>query len=218
MSDWLAWQVVDSAFPVGVFAHSWGLEAAWQSGHVPDPDALHRFLHASIQQAGYGALPLLSAAYHRPEQLAALDELADAFLTNSVTNRASRVQGRTLVATAARVWPSDAMTDLIDQANAGRAHVAPLSGCIFQVLGLPVDTARRVTLYGTARGVLSAAVRLGIVGSYQAQQMQHQAAPWLDATLGRCGGLGPEDVCQTAPVIDLLQAGHDRLYSRLFQS
>ncbi|MEO2196042.1 MAG: urease accessory UreF family protein [bacterium] len=218
MSDWLAWQVVDSAFPVGVFAHSWGLESAWQSGHVPDVDALHRFLHASIQQTGYGVLPLLGAAYHRPEELAVLDELADAFLTNSVTNRASRVQGRTLVATAARIWPSDAMTDLVDEANTGRAHVAPLSGRIFQTIGLPLDTARRVTLYGTARGVLSAAVRLGIVGSYQAQQMQHQAAPWLDTTLERSRGLGPEDICQTAPIIDLLQAGHDRLYSRLFQS
>jgi urease accessory protein UreF len=25
-------------------------------------------------------------------------------------------------------------------------------------------------------------------------------------------------VAQTAPVLDILQAGHDRLYSRLFQS
>ena len=218
MSDWLAWQVVDSAFPVGVFAHSWGLEAAWQSGHVPDSEALQRFLHGSIQQTGYGALPLLGAGYRRPDQLGALDELADAFLINSVTNRASRVQGRTLVATAARVWPSDAMTDLVTQARSGRAHVAPLSGRVFQVIGLPVETARKVMLYGTARGVLAAAVRLGIVGSYQAQQMQHHARPWLDTTLEQCGALSPEDLCQTAPILDLLQAGHDRLYSRLFQS
>ena len=218
MSDWLAWQVVDSAFPIGVFAHSWGVEAAWQSGHVPDSEALQRFLQASIQQTGYGALPFLSASYRRPDKLAALDDLADTFLINRVTNRASRVQGRTLVATAARVWPSDAMTNLVAQATSGHAHVAPLSGCVFQVIGLPVETARKVMLYGTARGVLAAAVRLGIVGSYQAQRMQHQAQPWLDTTLEQCGALDPEDVCQTAPILDLLQAGHDRLYSRLFQS
>ena len=34
MSDWLTWQVVDSAFPTGAFAHSYGLEAAWQQGEV----------------------------------------------------------------------------------------------------------------------------------------------------------------------------------------
>jgi urease accessory protein UreF len=30
--------------------------------------------------------------------------------------------------------------------------------------------------------------------------------------------LSVDDLAQTAPLVDLLQAGHDRLYSRLFQS
>ena len=218
MPDWLAWQVVDSAFPVGVFAHSWGLEAAWHAGHVPDPEALRQFLGDAVQQAGYGALPLLGGAYCDPEQWPALDELADAFLLNSVANRASRVQGRTLAATAARVWPSPAMRDVESRAKGGRAHVAPLSGLVFRAIGLPCDTAKAGTLFGTARGVLSAAVRLGIVGSYQAQQLQHEVGPWLDTILARCRELRPADICQTTPILDLLQAGHDRLYSRLFQS
>ena len=218
MSDWLAWQVVDSAFPVGVFAHSWGLEAAWQAGHVPDPEALRQFLHASIQQTGYGGLPLLRAAHHAPEKWEGLDELAEAFLLNPVTNRASRVQGRTLVATAARVWPSEEAATLRARAKAGHAHVAPLSGVVFRFIGLTAETASKVMLFGTARGVLSAAVRLGLVGSYQAQRMQRDATSCLDETLDQCRGLDPEDVCQTAPILDLLQAGHDRLYSRLFQS
>lgn len=218
MSDWLAWQVVDSAFPVGVFAHSWGLEAAWQAGHVPDPEALRHFLSASIQQTGYGGLPLLCAAHRAPDQWEELDELAEAFLLNPVTNRASRVQGRTLVATAARVWPSEAAAALRTRTEAGHAHVAPLSGVVFRLIGLTAEMASKVVLFGTARGVLSAAVRLGLVGSYQAQRMQHDATACLDETLERCRGLEPEDVCQTAPILDLLQAGHDRLYSRLFQS
>jgi urease accessory protein len=73
-------------------------------------------------------------------------------------------------------------------------------------------------LFGTARGVLSAAVRLGIVGSYQAQRLQHDASRGLEAVLERSTALAPEEICQTAPTVDLLQAGHDRLYSRLFQS
>ena len=59
MSDWLTWQVVDSAFPTGAFAHSGGLEAAWQQGEVKDLDALRAFLDASVQQAGYASLPLV---------------------------------------------------------------------------------------------------------------------------------------------------------------
>ncbi len=217
-SDWLAWQVVDSAFPVGVFAHSWGLEAAWQAGHVDDGAALRRFVTESIQQAGWGALPLMSAAHGAPERLEELDELTHAFLVNGVANRASRVQGRTLAATADRVWPSPAMTALNARVQATRAHVAPLSGAVFRTIGLAEDVAQRAVLHGAARGVLSAAVRLGIVGSYQAQRLQHEAAACLEATLETCRGLPPEAICQTAPLIDLLQGAHDRLYSRLFQS
>jgi len=83
---------------------------------------------------------------------------------------------------------------------------------------LPLPTVQRVVLYGTARGVLSAAVRLGIAGSFEAQRMQSECGPYLERTADRCGALSTKDLAQTAPVLDLLQAGHDRLYSRLFQS
>jgi urease accessory protein len=218
VSDWLAWQVIDSAFPTGAFAHSWGLEAAWQHGEVDGLDSLRLFLDASIQQAGYASMPLVNAAYLAPDRLEALDELAEAFLINPVANRTSRVQGRTLVATARRIWPSTALADLQARAEATRAHVAPLSGAVFLAIGLPLPTAQKVVLYGAARGVLAAAVRLGIAGSYEAQRMQFECGPRLDLLAERCGGLRECDLAQTAPVLDLLQSRHDRLYSRLFQS
>src|SRR5437762_9198033 len=124
MSDWLTWQIVDSALPTGVFAHSWGLEAAWQQGEVADLDTLRMFLEASIQQAGYASLPLVNDAYRSPDQLEALDALAEAFLLNAVANRASRIQGRTLLGTAGRIWPSAELTALKGRADATCAHVA----------------------------------------------------------------------------------------------
>ena len=96
--------------------------------------------------------------------------------------------------------------------------MAPLSGVVFRTIGLPQETARKVLLFDAARGVLSAAVRLGIVGSYRAQRLQHAAGTQLDAILERCRGLAAEEICQTSPLIDVLQGAHDRLYSRLFQS
>jgi acetylornithine deacetylase/succinyl-diaminopimelate desuccinylase-like protein len=83
---------------------------------------------------------------------------------------------------------------------------------------VPVQTAQKIVLYGTARGVLSAAVRLGIAGGYEAQRMLHLCEPWLDRVAETCAELSVSDLAQTSPVIDLLQSRHDRLYSRLFQS
>jgi urease accessory protein len=218
VAEWLTWQVADSAFPAGAFVHSWGLEAAWQQGEVPDAAALSRFLRAAIQQAGFGVLPLLNGAYTCPESLEVLDALADAFLVNAVSNRASRSQGRSLVATVGRVWPSPETRELERRAAATRAHLGPVAGSAFRAVGLSLRESQRVMLYGTARGVLAAAVRLGIAGTYEAQRLQHASAPWLETVANRCAASTPDDLAQTSPISDLLQGSHDRLYSRLFQS
>jgi urease accessory protein len=171
MSDWLTWQIVDSAFPTGVFAHSWGLESAWQHGEIDGAPALQRFLEASVHQTGHAVLPLMNAAFDDPVRLEGLDDIADAFLVNSVANRASRIQGRTLAATAAQVWAVPELADLEARVLTTAAHVGPVSGAVFRTLGLARQSAQCMVLFGTARGVLSAAVRLGIVGSFEAQRL-----------------------------------------------
>src|SRR5919204_2289710 len=108
-SDWMVWQVIDSAFPTGGFAHSGGLEAAWQAREVTDAGTLRGFLRGSILQAGHGGLPVLNAAHKVPDAIEALDLLCHAFLTNAVANRASRIQGRALLSTCRRIWPSDTL-------------------------------------------------------------------------------------------------------------
>src|SRR5689334_11519588 len=214
----LTWQVVDSAFPTGAFAHSWGLEAAWQCGEVPDSAALRAFVDESIVQAGYAALPLVNAAFRAPGRLEELDALADAFLINAVANRASRIQGRTLVATAYRIWPNRETENLRERADRTCAHLAPFSGAVFSAIGVPMATAQTIVLYSAARGVLSAAVRLGLVGSYEAQRMQHACAPTIEHVARQCEATSEDALAQTAPLLDMWQSGHDRLYSRLFQS
>src|ERR1041384_572714 len=82
MSEWLIWQLVDSAFPTGAFAHSSGLESAWQHGELRQSADLRRFTHQSVTQTGFGVLPLLNAAYRAPNRLEELDARADTFLLN----------------------------------------------------------------------------------------------------------------------------------------
>ena len=218
MQDVLVWQLVDSAFPTGAFAHSLGLESAWQHGEVESRDDLQAFTEAAVLQAASGALPLVNAAYREPDRLAEWDALHDAFLTNAVANRASRVQGRTLVASAARIWPSPALARIQSAVASTCAHVAPLTGVVFRALGVPRETAQRIVLYGAARGVLSAAVRLGVTGSYDAQRLQSAVGLWSAGVAARYADIDEHDLAQTAPILDVLQGAHDRLYSRLFQS
>src|ERR1700749_4212083 len=92
-NDWLLWQLSDSAFPTGGFAHSSGLESAWQHGEVRDRGALVSFIKASPHQVSHSILPFVTAAHAGPENFGAIDRLCDAFTSNHVANRASRAQG-----------------------------------------------------------------------------------------------------------------------------
>jgi urease accessory protein len=212
------WQLIDSAFPSGGFAHSLGLETAYQAGEVTGERALGRFLKDALSQAGYAVMPLMTATHREPRRVGELDAIADAFLTNAVANRASRVQGRAFVAACARIWPSEGMTAIESEVRRLCGHHAPLMGAVLRLLDVPLHTAQRMLLFQTCRGVLAAAVRLGIVGPYRAQRLQHDAAPDLDALLTRCASLDESSLAQPAPILDILQSAHYRLYSRLFQS
>ena len=227
-SDWIVWQLIDSAFPTGGFAHSMGLEAAWQHGEVRNRADLVSFIEASLQQQGSAALPLVLAAFDEPARLAEFDKLCEAFTSNHVANRASRAQGRALVAAVARIFlergghaaaSSDDPSERKWRADqAPFAHFAPIFGFCLLQLGLPRQTTARMFLYNQLRSVLAAAVRLNIVGPMEAQMLQHRATSKAETILHLSKSLTLEDLAQTSPLLDLWQGTQDRLYSRLFQS
>jgi urease accessory protein len=219
MTKWLEWQLADSAFPAGGFAHSFGLEAAWQQGEV-NAASLARFVRDVVAQAACGSLPFALAAHDDPGSLPALDDRCDAFLRNPVANRASRVQGRAWIGTVERSFPTPevrALGDTVRTSCVARHH-APICGATLRVLGVERQTAARLFLFGVCRSTLSAAVRLGIAGTTDAQRLLNERAGDLDRALAASKALNVDDVVQTAPLADLWQASHDRLYSRLFQS
>jgi len=218
--NYLVWQLIDSAFPSGGFAHSGGLEATLQHGHVTDVDGTRAFARQALAQCGRSALPIVTAAHRCQESLGELDQLSDVFLSNPVANRASRAQGRSLLLSVARSFHGRDVETLETRIRAeGMAgHYAPLFGRLFSVLGIEMIDTQRAYLFVSARGVSAAAVRLGIMGAFEAQAMQAELTAHIDRIVRDCGELSPDDIAQTAPLIELFQATQDRLYSRLFQS
>lgn len=211
--SWRFLQLVDGGFPSGGFAHSQGLEAAVHLRPGLDVEA---FLAESLWQLGRGALPFVREACAEPAALAALDALFDASCTSHVANRASRAQGRAYASTCARIF--DDVAAIAAHARGGPAHFAPIFGAVFGALGLSPREAQVGFLHGAARGVLSAGVRLGLLGPLEAQRVLADASALLDQVLATCAALAAADSAQAAPLVELFGALHDRLDGRLFQS
>jgi urease accessory protein len=208
---WRLLQLADGGFPTGGFAHSAGLEAANSLGEVADVD---RFVRDAVWQAAHAALPFVRRAWAAPAEIAHVDAEADAFLLGHVANRASRAQGRAFVATCASAFGEPAIGKLDDDVRAGslHGHLAPMQGAVGAALGLSREQTLAFALFACARGVTSAAIRLGRMGPLEAQGVL--ATLPFDAALRAV----PDQPMQTAPIAELCGQLHDLLYSRLFQS
>lgn len=219
-THWRILQLADSGFPAGGFAHSAGLEAAFRHGEASTARQLDAWLRSHLWNVGHASLPFVAAAHAEPECLEALDARVDAALLNHVANRASRTQGRAFVSTCARVFDECAMGPFLSKARARKtcAHFAPVFGATLKVLGVARRDTLALYLYLALRGVTSAAIRLGIVGPHEAQRLQGAMRPTLDSVLSRCEPLRPSEVATVAPLLDIMGATHDGIYSRLFQT
>lgn len=213
-NSWLIWQLADSAFPSGGFAHSGGLEAAWQHGEVRDHAELASFLESGMWQVASGMIPFVRASHESSEQAPRCDELCDAFLSNHVANRASRVQGRAFLNSAIRIFGPAAVV----KADLEYCHLAPVFGAVTNALGVERTAAAELFLFQTLRGLVAAAIRLGIVGPMEGQALQYRLGPRVREMLSLTADKTINDIASVAPLLEIWQGSHDRLYSRLFQT
>ncbi|MBI1368610.1 MAG: urease accessory protein UreF [Planctomycetes bacterium] len=220
MHDWTCWQLIDSAFPSGGFTHSGGLEVARATGLVHDGASLGQYVQTALVQAAFGACPFIHATYADSQNFQEHDAHCDAMLLNHVANRASRRQGGALLRSTSMVYRSEELTRIEAMARQERTpgHLACVFGVLGQAVGLDLERTRDLFLFTTVRGLLSAGTRLNIVGPFEAQSLQRELEGAARSVSAQSAGLGPADACQTAPLMDILQGGQDRLYSRLFQS
>lgn len=219
--DWILWQLADSAFPAGGYTQSLGLEAAFQEGQVRGAAQAEAYVGQLMLQAGRAGLPLLGLAWQWPGELAGVNARCHIFLSNHVANRASRAQGRAFAMACREIFQLaflPAWQAAWEAAEPGEPHFAPLFGAVAARLGLDLAAAQRLYLYLAARDGASAAVRLGLLGSFQAQRLLRRlgdAGRDLVERLAREEAAAPAQAC---PVQEIFQARHDLLERRQFQS
>ena len=212
-------QLADSAFPSGSFTHSFGFEALRQLDLLNGEAALVTRLAELCWHTASTALPFFNEAFDGASAEAS-DARNELYLSNHVARRASSAQGRAFLLAAEAMLEGHPAQPRVLALRAGlpHAHVAVAMGACFSALGLARDEARQLFLFAALRGALSALVRLGALGPLRAQHLLFNLHPTLAQVLEQTRTLGAGDAASLAPLLELAQSAHDRLYSRLFQS
>ncbi|KAK4159031.1 putative urease accessory protein UreF-like protein [Cladorrhinum sp. PSN259] len=238
----------DSALPLGSFAFSSGLESYlahhkhfFSLSPSSSSASFSSFLPLSISSYASTTLPFLLAAYRDPSfrSLAELDDVQDASIICTVGRRASIAQGRALLGIWERSFQHEfsptashgsvehlkTFSKLVKKSSAeeipaASAHLAPLFGAICRIVGLTAQETTYVFLLGHVKALVSAAVRAGMFGPYQAQRTLSSGVVqgFIDSMIAREWDTPVEMAGQNVPVMDLWFGRHEMLYSRIFNS
>lgn len=216
-------QISDSAFPTGSFAHSAGLEAAYQRGFLSTSEKVEKFLLASTENVGSFSIPFVREALQSwtdLEAIRALDRLLNASLSNHIANRASTQQGRSLIQTACATYKDVKLTEVQSWIYDGKlmGHQAVMYGIVCAFLGVPEDHAVTSFLFSSLRTTVAAAVRLGAVGTLEGQRMQFMLQSRIPEIVQRHKHRTSHTAANVFPVVDVMQSSHDQLFARMFYS
>jgi urease accessory protein len=100
------------------------------------------------------------------------------------------------------------------------AHLGPLWGVVTRALSVDEESAAYLYLFSHVRTVISAAVRAGVLGPYQAQaelssiDLRHD----IEKLVKQWWDTQPENAGQVVPIMDMWVGRHEKLYSRIFNS
>lgn len=213
-------QYGDSAYPAGGFAFSWGVEGLAADGLLQDHADLDDlvFEHLAFRWNTMDRI-LLRRAFIATDldSVAAVDRLAEAATPSAQMRDGSHRAGRALLGVSVRLGGSLATAYRARlTADARLGHLPVVQAIVYRDAGLGLEAAQLLSGWTLVTGLVSAAVRLGIIGHIEGQQSLATARHVLAALLAET----PEADVQPSsftPLIDIAvsrgPARHVRMFS-----
>lgn len=218
----LAW--LSPAFPVGSFAFSHALEAAAESGSVGDRASLQNWVSAVIV---WGSGRIDSDTLRDAYRAAVLDDVEALLFANrrGLAFRATAemvvettVQGAAFLETCRAAWPEPFLDRWAKALDGASVCYAATVGAAIARAGLPLEWALTGYLQAMASNLVSAGLRLGIVGQTDGQRILAALESLIRTAAARALTREPGAFGSASFAVELASMAHETQYTRLFRS
>jgi urease accessory protein len=221
MLTWLS-----PGFPIGAFSYSHGLEAAVDCGTICDRDSLQYWI-TTIVRSGNGRIDadILRDAYRAAAsgdmaKLTEANQRGIAFRATAETRLETTAQGEAFLATCCPAWPEPFLAGWAAEIAITGAAVcyAAAIGAAMARAGIPLDSALTGYLHAMAANLVSAGLRLGIVGQTDGQRILAVLEPAIAVAVSNTLGRGTDGFGSATFALELASMVHETQYTRLFRS
>lgn len=219
-------QMTDSAFPVGTFSFSNGLETAAHLGLVHDAATLREYARSVATQAAYsdGVAALLAFRAARQGDYGAVCATDRQILLFKMNDEARLMlcrMGKKFAELGLRRHGEGSLfgrwlSDIEAGATPGTFPVA--QGLAFALDGLDERALYVSHQYGVINMVLSAALRLVRVSHYDTQKILSELGGEVEAMYEKARTMGFENMNAFVPEMDILASLHEKGTMRMFMN
>ncbi|EDY82355.1 UreF, putative [Verrucomicrobiia bacterium DG1235] len=219
-------QTTDPLFPIGSYAHSYGLEELCASGEVHDAPSLLQYLESivflNLQEF---ELPYLrftydAAAKLKFDDICQLDEEISASKPCKELRQASSAQGKQRLRLLSKLRPSPFFAELKQLKLEKRItpHHITIFACENVDLETPLEAALVAWSYQTLAAPCAASLKLIRIGQEGAQTVLTESLQKIEPVIQNSLSIERDFAGAFLPTLDIASQRHEHAFSRLFIS
>ena len=219
-------QIHDSAFPIGSYTQSYGMETYIQEDLIRTKEDLIDYCTSFLfHNLVRGDAILIQAAYAAAKErdvgrLLELEQLCGAMKLAKESRDASVNLGRQFIRTVSPLGTDDFLAAWKERMDAKqiKGHYAILYGIYSATTGVSAHHAVMTYLFASLNGLVTNAVRAVPFGQNTGVQAMHELIGHVTEAAKLVSTLTVDDISNNALGIELASMKHEYLFSRLFIS